>query len=167
MQIPVHDAEDETCTPAVLDSSPPRSFPQAPAAPALLSSGSLPDVGATQLPAEGTSNVLTETGQRQSSFASESPSETAVNTDPGPSIAVQDSTVQDILRARGFPYSDGQRIALLFASLGITDETYLRMFARLPARYREVWLSEMCEKRLLTDIQSWVISDMLDALAAD
>lgn len=108
-----------------------------------------------------------ETGQRQSSFASESLSETAVNTDPGLSIAVQDSTVQDILRERGFPYSDAQRIALLFASLGITEETYLRMFARLPARYREVWLSEMREKSLLSDIQSWVISDMLDALGAD
>lgn len=108
-----------------------------------------------------------EIGQRQSSFASESPSETAVNTDPGPSNIVQDSAVQDILRARGFPYSDAQRIALLFVSLGIADVTYLRMFARLPTRYREVWLSEMRQKGMLSDIQSWVISDMLDALAAD
>lgn len=108
-----------------------------------------------------------EIGQQQSSFASESPSETAVNTDPGPSNVVQDSAVQDILRARGFPYSDAQRIALLFVSLGIADETYLRMFARLPARYRKVWLSEMRQKGMLSDIQSWVISDMLDALAAD
>lgn len=108
-----------------------------------------------------------ETRQRPFSAPIESLPDTAVHTDPGPSNAVQRSAVQDLLCACGFPYADAERIALLFASLGIADETYLRMFARLPSRYREGWLSEMRQKGLLSEIQAWVIVDMLDVLAAD
>ncbi len=86
---------------------------------------------------------------------------------PLPPTIVQCTTVQHFLLARSFPLVDAERIALLFASLGITEEAYLRMFARLPSRYREAWLSEMREKGLLSEIQTWSIIDMLDALAAD
>ncbi|EIW58925.1 uncharacterized protein TRAVEDRAFT_48068 [Trametes versicolor FP-101664 SS1] len=112
----------------------------------------------------GTSNAVMETGQLRSPSAPESsPTTAAYQSDPGPSNTVQRVKIQDLLRARGFPYSDAQRIALLFGSLGITDETYLRMLAHLPSGYREAWLSEMRQKNLLSDIQSWGIMEMLDA----
>ncbi|EIW58193.1 uncharacterized protein TRAVEDRAFT_47362 [Trametes versicolor FP-101664 SS1] len=124
-----------------------------------------PDTRATQSP-RATSNDPIETRQRSFVAPAESLPPIVVHTDPGPSNAVQNAAVQDLLRARGLPHADVERIALLFASLGIADDTYLRIFACLPSRYREMWLSELREKGLLSEIQTWVILDMLDVLTA-
>lgn len=123
------------------------------------------DTRATQS-TRATSNDAIETRQRSFAAPAESLLVTAVHTDPGPSNAVQNAAVQDLLRARGLPYADVERIALLFASLGVADDTYLRIFACLPSRYREMWRSELREKGLLSEIQTWVILDMLDVLTA-
>lgn len=50
---------------------------------------------------------------------------------------------------------------LLFSSLGVIDKTYLRVFARLTAS-RESWLSEMRENGQLSEIQAWVVVDILN-----
>lgn len=74
--------------------------------------------------------------------------------------------IVNMLLARGLPSADAQRITLLFEALGITDETYLRVFARLDSS-RKVWLSAMPEKGELSEIQAWVVVDMLDAVIGD
>lgn len=66
-----------------------------------------------------------------------------------------------MLLLQGLPLEDAQCIALLFSSLGVIDKTYLRVFARLtPAR--EAWMSEMRESGQLSEIQAWVVIDILD-----
>lgn len=79
-----------------------------------------------------------------------------------PSIGV----IEKMLLVRGLPLADAQRISLLFEALGITDETYLRVFARLDTS-RKAWLSAMREKGELSEIQAWVVVDMLDAVIGD
>ncbi|OJT11996.1 hypothetical protein TRAPUB_11469 [Trametes pubescens] len=76
------------------------------------------------------------------------------------------SLIENMLLERGLPLADAQRINQLFASLGIMDETHLRVFARL-ATSRKAWLSEMHEKEELTEIQASVVVDMLDTVMVD
>lgn len=61
---------------------------------------------------------------------------------------------------------DAQRIALLFSSLGVIDKTYLRVFARLTTS-RESWLSEMRQNGQLSEIQAWVVVDILNTAIVD
>lgn len=74
--------------------------------------------------------------------------------------------IENMLLARGLPSADAQRITLLFEALGITDETYLRVFARLDTS-RKAWISAMREKGEMSEIQAWVVVDMLDAVIRD
>lgn len=76
------------------------------------------------------------------------------------------SVIENMLLARGLPLADAERIALLFASLGIMDETYLRVFAHLAAS-RKAWLTATRERGELSEIQAWVVVDMLDAVMGD
>lgn len=76
------------------------------------------------------------------------------------------SAIEDMLLARGVPLADAQRIALLFSSLGVIDKTYLRVFARLTTS-REAWLSEMRQKGQLSEIQAWVVVDILETAVTD
>lgn len=71
-----------------------------------------------------------------------------------------------MLLSRGLPLADSRHITLLLSSLGIVDKTYLRVFARLAAS-REAWLSEMRLKGQLSEVQAWVIVDVLDTVVMD
>lgn len=77
----------------------------------------------------------------------------------------QSSDIEDMLLSRGLPLADAQRIALLFSSLGVIDKTYLRVFACLTTA-REAWLSEMRQNGQLSEIQAWVVIDILDTAVA-
>lgn len=68
-----------------------------------------------------------------------------------------------MLLSRGLPLTDSRRINHLLSSLGIVDRAYLRVFARLTPS-REAWLSEMRRKGQLSEVQAWVIVDMLDTV---
>lgn len=97
------------------------------------------------------------------------PSASAVHQPLSPHASTSQSAVgviENMLLARGLPSADAQRITLLFEALGITDETYLRVFARLDTS-RKAWLSAMREKGELSEIQAWVVVDMLDAVIGD
>lgn len=95
-------------------------------------------------------------------------SHSAVALSPGgmQSCANWPSDIEDMLRAHGLPIADTQRIALLFASLGIADRTYLRVFSRL-ASSCEAWFSKMRQEGQLSEIQAWVVVDMLDTVVVD
>lgn len=71
-----------------------------------------------------------------------------------------------MLLSRGLPLTDSRRITHLLSSLGIVDKAYLRVFARL-APSREAWLSEMRRKGQLSEVQVWVIVDVLDTVVMD
>ncbi|KAL1940697.1 hypothetical protein VTO73DRAFT_7738 [Trametes versicolor] len=77
----------------------------------------------------------------------------------------QSSAIEDMLLSRGLPLADAQRIALLFSSLGVIDKTYLRVFARLTTS-REAWLCEMRQNGQLSEVQAWVVVDILDTAVA-
>ncbi|KAH9851948.1 hypothetical protein C2E23DRAFT_215198 [Lenzites betulinus] len=75
------------------------------------------------------------------------------------------AAVRDMLLAYALPRADADRIALLLAGKGIASVAYLRVFAGLGSR--EAWLLEMCEAGLLSEVQSRVVCDMLDAISQD
>ncbi|KAL1940696.1 hypothetical protein VTO73DRAFT_7737 [Trametes versicolor] len=83
-----------------------------------------------------------------------------------PTSTPQHSDIEDMLLSRGLPLTDSRRINHLLSSLGIVDKAYLRVFARLVPS-REAWLSEMRRKGQLSEVQAWVIVDMLDTVVMD
>lgn len=94
------------------------------------------------------------------------PPESASSPGGSQTLAHQSSAIEDMLLSRGLPLADGQRIALLFSSLGVIDKTYLRVFARLTTS-REAWLSQMRQNGQLSEIQAWVVVDILDTAVVD
>lgn len=120
-----------------------------------------PESGASPAPiTNGTKDGAPRTGHPSAALVSVSSSLTPETSPP------QSSDIENMLLSRGLPLVDAERIALLFSSLGIVDKTYLRVFARL-APSREAWLSEMRKNGQLSEIQAWVVVDILDTVVMD
>ncbi|KAI0351370.1 hypothetical protein OH77DRAFT_950483 [Trametes cingulata] len=69
----------------------------------------------------------------------------------------------EMLRARFLPAPDAARIAALFASFGVSDVAYVRLFARMASR--DAWLRELRERGLLSEMQMLVVRDALESEA--
>ncbi|KAI0358158.1 hypothetical protein OH77DRAFT_1435346 [Trametes cingulata] len=69
-----------------------------------------------------------------------------------------------LLRARFLPESDATRIADLFASFGVSDGAYMRVFARMASR--DAWLRELSQRGQLSEIQMFVVRDVLETVKA-
>ncbi len=71
----------------------------------------------------------------------------------------------ELLVGAYIPHADTQRLVRLFASFGIKDIAYLRVFARMDSR--DSWLNEMQQKGEVSEIQMRVIQELLRKVACD
>ncbi|KAI1796799.1 hypothetical protein LXA43DRAFT_1153842 [Ganoderma leucocontextum] len=81
------------------------------------------------------------------------------------SSARSSNTVLGWIVSFDIPPADALRITELFASLGISDMVYLRVFARMESRNE--WLREMRENGQLSEIQMRILRDMLERIATE
>ncbi|KAL1940693.1 hypothetical protein VTO73DRAFT_7734 [Trametes versicolor] len=70
----------------------------------------------------------------------------------------------DLLRVQMLPAADVERISALFASHGVGEGAYVRVFARMISR--DAWLRELRERGLLSEMQFFVVRDVFDRVAA-
>ncbi len=73
--------------------------------------------------------------------------------------------IRTLLSTFGLPAQDVERLALLFASMGIADLVYLRVLARMHSR--DGWLRELREKGAVTEIQMRVLREMLESIVRE
>ncbi|TFK92624.1 hypothetical protein K466DRAFT_212288 [Polyporus arcularius HHB13444] len=95
-----------------------------------------------------------------------SPSCSASDTENMPSsCGTVTGEIFELLVGASIPHADAQRLVRLFASFGIKDIVYLRVFARMDSR--DSWLDEMQQKGEVSEIQMRVIQELLDKVACD